>query len=223
MWRQEQLLAVRDASMATKAEIKKLEKKLWRHSRHGGTDNSKISFFSKQVVLVLFALAGNATVATEYLYRYKKRYHKAAVSKYELTPVVEQWVIDLPQESYNTLLFPVSEAQVRAVQTARQFFAEHSTAMWIEHNNEQKSVAPCTFSAMSKFDDELVGPERVLNDMYYDMRQDTRLIRHRTFAWRFRQRWRIGLKPLKERGVVPLPQRRNKVTFFFHEEVVFWL
>ena len=87
--------------------------------------------------------------------------------------------------------------------------------MWIEHNNEQKWVAPGIFSAMRKFDEELVGPARVLNDMHYDMREDMRLSRHRTFAWRFRQRWQICLQALKNRGVVPTQQRQSKVIFFF--------
>ena len=95
--------------------------------------------------------------------------------------------------------------------------------MWIEHSNEQKGVAPGTFSVMRKFDEELVGPARVLNDMHYDMRQDMRLSRHRTFAWRFRQRWQLCLQALKDRGVVPIQQRQSKVIFFFREKVVFWL
>ena len=222
---QEQLFEVRCASVETKAEIQKLRYKLKRHSRHVATDNCKIAFFSKHVVLVLFALAGNASVATEYLHKYKQRYHHATVARHDLIAVVEQWVIDLPQASYDILLLPVSESEVKAVQVARKFFAEHSTAMWIERNNEQKGVAPGTFSVMSKFDHELVGAQRVLNDMDYDLRQDVRLPRHRSFAFRFRKRWQISLHSLKDRGDIPMETKRAKVIFFSKKRsflAIFW-
>ena len=76
-------------------------------------------------------------------------------------------------------------------------------------------------SAMSKFDEELVVPERVLNDMHYDMRQGMRLSTHRNFAFRFRHRWQICLQALKDRGDIPIQTKRGKVVFFFGKKCVF--
>ena len=212
---QEHLIQLGCDAEATKAEMNKVQCQLKRQRSHGAADNRKIGMFSKHVVLVLFALAGNASVAVEYLHRYKKRYHHVNVPKDELAPVVEQWVIDLPQWAYDTLLLSSPwHVYNKASQEARKFFAEHSAVTWIEINNESKAVAPSTISVMEKYDEELVGQERILNDIHYDMRQDIRVSRHRVFAWRFRQRWKIGLHGLKERGLVAIPKRQAKVFIF---------
>ena len=86
-------------------ELKTLRAQVWKSKQRGAGCTSKIGAFSKLEILILLALSGDARIAVEYLQWYKKRYHKMTCSMDELTLVVEDLVIELPQEDFNMMLF----------------------------------------------------------------------------------------------------------------------
>ena len=198
----------------TRKELRKLAKRCRRIQQSGVNDNCKIAPLSKLVILILYAISGNTVLAVEYFQRYKQRYHKMNIASAELTSVVEDWLLDLPQEDYNNLLVPTTALHTKALSLARKFAAEHATVVWVEHNNEVKGVAPATGVTMKKMETELVGAQRLAEDMDYDTREDLTVSRHRDYAYRFRKRWNITLDRLREHAVVSLQERQQKVPIF---------
>ena len=210
------LLGISGEQQRTRKDIHAVRQRMRRMRQSGAQDNAAtIGSFSKLVVLTLYAISGNANLAVEYLQRYKRRYHQIESSAGELTPVVENWVLDVPQDEFNMLLEPQTGRHTKALRCARQFAAEHSAVLFVEKNNEQKGVAPPTEVVMQTLEVELVGARRLAEDTDYDTRQDLRVSRHRAFAWRFRRRWKIALERLRENAYVPLEERREKASNFF--------
>ena len=207
----ESLLELECEEDQRKREMRRLSLDYFRVRQRVVRNHCKVSTYCKQIILVLFALQG---VAVEYLQRYKKRYHKISCTFEELSTFVENVVIEVPQEEYNTLLEPVSARDVKAFNAAKKFAAEHAAVLWVEHNNEVKGVAPATENVMEKYDLEYVGAVRVASDMEYDKRRDLRLCRHRSFAWRWRQRWAVAVKALREQNNITLQERQRKVFIF---------
>ena len=183
-------------------------------TKSGRVNNLRMKPYSKLIVLILYALCGHAELAVEYLRKYKKRYHKVNVTCAELSPVIETWVVELPQDQFNSLLQPETDEHTKALNAARKFQAEHAAVVWIETNNERNGVAPPTESVMAKYDDSYKVTLDLRDDDYYDARSDLRLGRHRMFAMRLRRRWKVAVNRLRENGVVPLLDRRMKVSTF---------
>ena len=209
------LLGINGEQQRTRKDVDAVRQRMRRMRQSGAQDNSQIGSFSKLVVLTLYAISGNADLAVEYLQRYKRRYHQIESSAGELTPVVENWVLDVPQDEFNMLLEPQTGRHTKALRLARQFAAEHSAVLFVEKNNEQKGVAPPTEVVMQTLEVELVGARRLAEDTAYDTRQDLRVSRHKVFAWRFRRRWKIALDRLRENAYVPLEERRAMAPNFF--------
>ena len=214
------LVGVKAEQQRTRKDIDAVRQRMRRLRHGGGQDNSQIGSFSKLVVLILYAIGGNADLAVQYLQRYKRRYHKIELSAAEVQPVVEDWVLDLPQEEFDMLLDPQTCRHTKALTSARQFAAEHEAMRFVERNNEDKGVAPPTEMVMQNLEVHLVGARRLAEDAFYDTRQDLRLSRHKMFAWRFRHRWKIGLGRLRENAYVPPAERRAKAPNFFGRTVI---
>ena len=213
----ESLLELESEEDQRKREMRRLSLDYFRVRQRVVRNHCKVSSYCKQIILVLFALRGDVKLAVEYLQRYKKRYHKISCTFEELSTFVENVVIEVPQEEFNTLLEPVSARDVKAFNAAKKFAAEHAAVLWVEHNNEVKGVAPATENVMEKYDLEYVGAVRVASDMEYDKRRDLRLCRHRSFAWRWRQRWAVAVKALREQNNITLQERQRKVLIFRSE------
>ena len=151
------LLGINGEQQRTRKDVDAVRQRMRRMRQSGAQDNSQIGSFSKLVVLALYAISGNADLAVEYLQRYKRRYHQIESSAGELTPVVENWVLDVPQDEFNMLLLPQTGTHTKALRLARQFAAEHSAVPFVDKNNEQKGVAPPTEVVMQTLEVELVG------------------------------------------------------------------
>ena len=92
-------LRAKDAELTqTRKELRKLAERCRRIQQSGVNDNCKVAPLSKLVILILYAISGNTMLAVDYLQRYKQRYHRINIASAELTSVVENWVLDLPQE-----------------------------------------------------------------------------------------------------------------------------
>ena len=107
-------------------EAKRLNEQSRRLAKSGVVDNQKIKPYSKLVILILYALCGHAEPAVEFLQMYKKRYHEINVTLAELSPVIENWILELPQDQYNTLLEPATAKHTKALDAARKFQAQHA-------------------------------------------------------------------------------------------------
>ena len=205
-----------NAEIAQKCrEINRLGKQSRRLTKSGIESNLRIKPYSKLIVLILYALCGHAELAVEYLRKYKKRYHKVNVTCAELRVVIENWVVELPQDQFNSLLEPETDKHTKALNAARKFQAEHAAVVWIEGNNERKGVAPATEYVMAKYDDSYKVTLDLPDDEYYDERRNLLLCKHRMFAVRLRRRWKISVDRLRENGVVPLLDRQMKVSTFY--------
>ena len=132
------LLGINGEQQRARKDVDAVRQRMRRMRQSGAQDNSQIGSFSKLVVLTLYAISGNANLAVEYLQRYKRRYHRIESSAAELTPVVENWVLDVPQDEFNMLLEPQTGRHTKALRLARQFAAEHSAVLFVEKTTNRK-------------------------------------------------------------------------------------
>ena len=113
----------------------------------------KLSELLKQIVLILFGLAGeDACAAAAFLEREAAKRQWPSRPHEELRKEVEDLFMAIDLDAYTTLCDASGSSEPKAMQAAMAFWQEFSLAEWVRDANMSKGVAPSTGSVLDRYE-----------------------------------------------------------------------
>ena len=203
------LLRIREQEQALRREVKTLRSRS-SYARRKASVNENITAHRRKVVLSLCVFdKGDSSRAALYLKKSMRTRRGKAVEIGVMREAVERLCLAADDEEFIFVDDGNSKAAWRARNEAVRFLADARVCEWVAELNARKGVAPSSADVHARFAFEVNGILRG--------RQEGELVAthflssaQRSWARRWRARWKVTRACIKQREALPLEEMQQK-------------
>ena len=203
------LLRIREQEQALRREVKTLRSRS-SYARRKASVNENITAHRRKVVLSLCVFdKGDSSRAALYLKKSMRTRRGKAVELGVMREAVERLCLAADDEEFIFVDDGNSKAAWRARNEAVRFLADARVCEWVAELNARKGVAPSSADVHARFAFEVNGILRG--------RQEGELVAthflssaQRSWARRWRARWKVTRACIKQREALPLEEMQQK-------------